>query len=248
MARLQVMSASGACSVDGEWGLESLGPAFPSVDVSEFSRVITCEMGKIRDKCCSVEAFLQMRLQDPEAARGFVKFLLSCWPLLGAVDFCTESVFPTSREAEGDLHLIHLHVACLSWLLDASVKWPTEWETAMNLQEEVLLHGFVTAGEPLRVTQVAELVTGAANLNLPKLARGVLAASVGYLKGKARASVLLDEGLDVKERHPKLWETVCDIHAYCVFAASKTDELLSNFRLSVKGSIRKPPNVMCESW
>ena len=97
------MSASGACSVDGEWGLESLGPAFPSVDVSEFSRVITCEMGKIRDKCCSVEAFLQMRLQDPEAARGFVKFLLSCWPLPGAVDFCTESVFPTSREAEGRL-------------------------------------------------------------------------------------------------------------------------------------------------
>ena len=44
--------------------------------------------------------------------------------------------------------------------------------------------------------------------------------------------------------HPKLYESVQHIVGQRVQLPSKKDELLGNFKLSVRGSIRKAPNVV----
>lgn len=44
--------------------------------------------------------------------------------------------------------------------------------------------------------------------------------------------------------HPKLHQTIQVIFAQRVKLPSKKEELLGNFKLSVRGSIRKGPNVM----
>jgi hypothetical protein len=44
--------------------------------------------------------------------------------------------------------------------------------------------------------------------------------------------------------HPKLLESLQKVVAQRVQLPSKKDELLGNFKLSVRGSIRKSPNVM----
>lgn len=44
--------------------------------------------------------------------------------------------------------------------------------------------------------------------------------------------------------HPKLLETIKKIHCRKILLASKREEMLFNFKLSVRGSIRKAPNIM----
>lgn len=44
--------------------------------------------------------------------------------------------------------------------------------------------------------------------------------------------------------HPKLFQTIQQVVAKRVQMPSKKEELLGNFKLSVRGSIRKAPNVV----
>ena len=45
---------------------------------------------------------------------------------------------------------------------------------------------------------------------------------------------------------PHLYDSVRKLHAYITNFVSKRDEIFENFRLSARGSIRKPPN--CLTW
>ncbi len=49
------------------------------------------------------------------------------------------------------------------------------------------------------------------------------------------------------QAHPKLYNSLQTIVAQRVQLPSKKEELLGNFKLSVRGSIRKPPNVVLDS-
>ena len=53
--------------------------------------------------------------------------------------------------------------------------------------------------------------------------------------------------LYVLQAHPKLHQSLQTIVAQRVQLPSKKEELLGNFKLSVRGSIRKPPNVVLDS-
>ena len=53
--------------------------------------------------------------------------------------------------------------------------------------------------------------------------------------------------LYVLQAHPKLHQSLQSIVAQRVQLPSKKEELLGNFKLSVRGSIRKPPNVVLDS-
>lgn len=57
---------------------------------------------------------------------------------------------------EGRLH--NLHLASFSFAKGASIRGPAEHDTVRLLLDEMLLDGFVTQGEPLLVTQPAELL------------------------------------------------------------------------------------------
>jgi hypothetical protein len=47
-----------------------------------------------------------------------------------------------------------------------------------------------------------------------------------------------------QQTHPKLYASILKIEVHRVEFASKQEELFSNFKLSHRGSIRKPPNVV----
>ena len=51
-------------------------------------------------------------------------------------------------------------------------------------------------------------------------------------------------GLTSCKAHPKLLDSIRKIHAVRVWVSSKRDEMLGNFKHSVRGSIRKAPNIM----
>lgn len=49
------------------------------------------------------------------------------------------------------------------------------------------------------------------------------------------------------QAHPKFFRSLQTVLAHRVQLPSKRDELLGNFKLSVRGSIRKAPNVVSEA-
>jgi hypothetical protein len=48
----------------------------------------------------------------------------------------------------------------------------------------------------------------------------------------------------MRQTHPKLYDSILRIEVHRVEFASKREELFANFKLSHRGSIRKPPNVL----
>jgi len=44
--------------------------------------------------------------------------------------------------------------------------------------------------------------------------------------------------------HPELLKSIQIIYAYRLLFVSKKDEILDNFKRSIRGSIRRPPNIM----
>ena len=51
-------------------------------------------------------------------------------------------------------------------------------------------------------------------------------------------------GEHIQEIHPQLYASIQQIFCHQVVFESKRDEMLANFKLSVRGSIRKPPNAV----
>lgn len=73
--------------------------------------------------------------------------------------------------------------------------------------------------------------------------------SLGFVKGQARVStllmlivVLLDHRVNIAEDHPKLYETICQIYVFHCWVKSQQEALYANFRVSVRGSIRRAPS------
>ena len=48
--------------------------------------------------------------------------------------------------------------------------------------------------------------------------------------------------------HPDLLDTVRRIHAKRILVTTKKEEMLGNFKLSTRGSIRRAPNVVPETY
>jgi hypothetical protein len=98
----------------------------------------------------------------------------------------------------------YAHVSALTWFAAGALK-TVENATAIKICEEILTHGFLTAGEPLKLCQDADhlshdgVLIDEENYFLP-------AFSAGFTKGQARSHTLLtmlslvfDNGLDLKE-------------------------------------------------
>lgn len=51
-----------------------------------------------------------------------------------------------------------MHLASFSFSASATVRGPPENDTVFLLMDEILVDGFITQGEPLLVTQPADLV------------------------------------------------------------------------------------------
>ena len=116
-------------------------------------------------------------------------------------------------------------------------------DVTRQLCENYLKDGFITAGEPLLVSQPEELQLQCGAGHAPH--------SVGYIKGQARSLTLLallrycySKNIDLKEVHPVLWQSVCKIYVVKITYSTKADEALANMKLSARGSIRRANNLV----
>ncbi len=136
---------------------------------------------------------------------------------------------------------------------DLSPKGYPELSTCQRLCEEMLKDGCVTEGEPLLVT----FPTSASGMpyppNWPPEAprdEAITPQSVTYTKGLARSSTLLsllsvclDSEVDIAERFPLLHHSALRLQCQHVHIGTHRERLFYNFKLSVRGSIRRAPHV-----
>lgn len=54
--------------------------------------------------------------------------------------------------------LLNMHLAAFSFSKTASIRGPPEHDTVRLLLDEILLDGFITQGEPLLITQPADII------------------------------------------------------------------------------------------
>lgn len=156
---------------------------------------------------------------------------------------------------------ICLHLSALGVWKDCTSKPPPFKGTCSELMDEMLMDGFVTSGDPLVIQQPPEYMAGVEDeaglvcstpwsettVGMPFLH----ATSLGYVKGMARSCTVLcmvhvawKKNYDLASRLPKFYGTLLRIYAIHSPAGSKREIALLNMKLSCRGSIRKPPNVI----
>ena len=111
-----------------------------------------------------------------------------------------------------------IHIAMFSFSEHASAKSAPEMLVTMKLVEQVVLDGFITLMDELKITMPHALLQDA--LPSPTSPPGTLGAqTIGYIKGQARMNMLLcllslvlDDGVDLVQVHPILYETIRSAH------------------------------------
>ena len=101
---------------------------------------------------------------------------------------------PNVTEAtRGDHKPLVVHVACLTFYPEGSLKGNPEVATVLRLMEEILADGFVSASEPLLVVQDARIDGDSEDVASPwgNTAGAMRPFTLGYAKGQARATTLL---------------------------------------------------------
>ena len=123
-----------------------------------------------------------------------------------------------------------------------------------QLVENIMADGLETSSEPLLVIQPDELVDNNVEMSWPGLPAHeapLKGFSIGYTKGMARMCTALsllhwiwENGIDIKEGYPELYESFRAVHIHHTKQATKMDEAIDNMKISCRGSIRKAPNVL----
>ncbi|CAJ1446520.1 unnamed protein product [Effrenium voratum] len=127
--------------------------------------------------------------------------------------------------------------------------------SARLLVQHLLMDGFVTSSQPLQIKHVTPdvLLTepwAAAANGLP-----IHPFSLGYVKGMLRGSTILallymfwqdGQGLQllVLETFSNLRTSCGVVYVHHIKHFSLQDEVFYNFRVSLRGSIRRPPNLL----
>ena len=215
----------------------------------------------------SASRYLRQRYTPPEA-QAFVQRLSEMQKLhVGMATLHPKQLPETVGTAT-----VTLPLAAFSLSEQSSVKPDADMAVVMQLVEMILRQGFLTEMEPLQVTQSKGLMEEAEALKItpPWQHHGsLLPFSLGTVKGKTRVysllmllSVMLDNDADMQARsvcssfrcvpcacvllaqafHP-LIASLQAVHAKVVMFQTKRAELLHNFSVSVRGSIRKAPSV-----
>ena len=191
--------------------------------------------------------YLRALLKDEAAQQEFLNYLWQKYPESETAQFHRGPKFPDV----GSSTQFFLHVGALGFLAMHSTKPEPLESVCLELNAEILKDGFVTDGDPLILAGSIEHVK--LSVPWPPESGGLpLAAfSASYIKGMARCCTLLAllhlckvDGVEIKDVHPKLWSSCCLIAATHRPHADRRSEALENFKLSCRGSIRKPPNVI----
>lgn len=147
------------------------------------------------------------------------------------------------------------HICAFAFDDRCSMKPAPGWEQSLTLAELFLKEGFITSGDPILAQhKVADPQSMAfkAPWEKPVGAECLMPFSVPFIKGRARVTslmallyVLFDGGVnDIQGKHKVLWESVCVLWTQHLVHHTKEEEVLSNLKLSLRGSLRKPCNVI----
>ncbi|CAK0907391.1 unnamed protein product, partial [Prorocentrum cordatum] len=192
----------------------------------------------------SLKTYLNKELDSFTAKKEFLEYLKRVFPEKDDVHYEHGVLDPIlEMDRAGSLPQC-VHVSALSFLPACSLKPPPGCDVTDQLVGEIFQDGFVTASDPLLVTQPAEL----ASLSEDDDARGFY---LGYAKGQARAVAILSILLyfmkneyDLKVVHLKLYESILAIYVHSMKVNSKEEEALLNMKLSCRGSIRRANNIV----
>ena len=244
-------------SVDDSWGLQTEGTD-PDAALPKFHKTMMEAMANICQQHGGPLQYLRQTFPTEEKRKSFSDWLYKTFPPLPTESYLVTADLPqTNEEEKSRVGAFLLHISAFSFLPTASLKLPPGSDVANKLAEEIMLDGFVTSGEPVLVTLPEQLHNSA--LAPPWVSdtpgsQVLMAQSVGYAKGQARMGTLLAmlglcfedavQGASLFLWHPKFARSIQNIQCLCMSYQTKRDELLANFKLSARGSIRKPPNAI----
>ena len=178
------------------------------------ARVITA-MKRIITVYKSPNRFLQQKLSTISEQNEFQTWLWTTFPEDETLSY--EHGKELSSVTEEDMATqppLLLHPCVLNYSTKASLKLPCNRETFMDLVEHFINDGFVTASEPLRITQLDDDVEGLTthwtDADSGKY-QMLKPCSIGFTKGMSRTTTLFtmllwakEEGIDLAVQHPRL--------------------------------------------
>ena len=205
----------------------------------------------------SPSRYLSEVLKEKSDAQNFLDWLWHTFPEKPDLLYNYESALPSLHtETEmGESLPLRLHVSTLGFDVACSVKPPCGPDLAMELVEQFLKGGFVTADNPLLCSQPPGIVCCHHSLTQPwpeNLATGksLKPFNLAYAKGFARCSTLLMllhkimlAKVDLRT-FPELTDTTGQIYAHVVQSSSRIDEALFNMKVSARHSLRKANNLV----
>jgi len=201
-------------------------------------------------------AYLQHHLQEFEVQQDFLNWLWKEFPERPDVIYCHSASMPAvTEEMLAQNPPLAVHVGAFAFQDGCSVKPPPGKDLFLSLAEHILKHGFVTSGDALFVGGVVSPLNDALSAPWPhQMDESTVLSpfSLGFVKGRARMTALLavlhvmfkDNLADVASLHKVLFDTVCLVWAQRLQQHNKEEEVLTNMKLSLRGSLRKPCNVI----
>ena len=198
--------------------------------------------------------YLQAKLAEPAEEAGFLHWLWSTFPLQDDKVYNLENPMPSAEEGQlGEQAPCKAHISMLGYSAMCTLKPMPSAHSARLLVQHLLMDGFVTGSQPLQIKHITpeNLLTppwvAAAN-GLP-----IHPFSLGYVKGMLRGSTILallhmfwqdGQGLQLLEVFDKLKASCQAIYVHHIKHVSLQEEVFYNFRVSLRGAIRRPPNLL----
>ncbi len=222
--------------------------------LKQFSEVVCRDGG-------GVAKYLRIKMATPESKVAFCNWLFSSFPPTREVmdrQWWMDKI-PTYKYDEVGAHApIILHPALFSFLKVASARPEPANVTCQLLADEMLSDKFATQAEPLLLKLLPTRELAGVQPLWTSLCEGkegkILSyQSVGFRKGQARVLTMLalchlfyvDGGIDViRQEFSGFFQSLSDIHAHVLEPTALQNEVILNFMLSSRGSIRKPPNTL----
>jgi hypothetical protein len=229
-------------------------PLCPHSAKTEFVEKAIRELGVLSKLSGGPANYLLEQMPDPSDQSDFATFLWNTFPEADDALYHHSGPIPNVSDDELSHALpVCVHVAALGYHKKFSLKPPPGSALFGQLAEQILIDGFLTGGDPLLVVQPAMDGGGLVQLWQPEDfgSEPLRTASLGYVKGMARASSLLmllhycfKNSVDLQTVHPQLYTSVLKIFVHHMPSHTKQDEALKNLKLSARGSIRKMANVI----
>ena len=215
------------------------------------AKVDTKFIGRVKQHGGPIQ-FLKACMNDTKDKINFLHHLWDTYPECDDIAYHDEAKIPPVTEAEmGSTLPVPLHITKFGWDDDCSLKPPTGTDTFERIIGEVLQDGVVTAGEPLLVVQTRAPASYEGLPSFGSSTSPLPTCSLAYVKGMARISSVIsllywcwEQNINLREQHPKLYDSVRAVYAHHLIKQSKVEEALSTMKLSARGSIRRATNVI----